>query len=113
MQNKHEKAERAKIFLPFDSLKGFRECLQSKERVIANRKQLSQDTIAYLNRILYDVVPGELIKVIYYDVDAYIVLEGMVVRLDSDQQMIQIVDKVISMKDIIEIHRTNDMNLLE
>ena len=51
MQNE-QKAERAKQFLPFDSLKGFRDCLKQKERVIVARKQLSQDDCEVLNQNL-------------------------------------------------------------
>lgn len=38
MQNKADKAMRAKQFLPFESLKGFHEYLKSKERIVVEKK---------------------------------------------------------------------------
>ena len=43
MQNKQNHTSRAKLFLPFDSLKGFRDYLKCKERVVVDKKQLSSD----------------------------------------------------------------------
>lgn len=34
---------RAKIFAPFDALKGFREALRAKERVIVPKRELAED----------------------------------------------------------------------
>ena len=35
------KLERAKIFLPFDALKGFQEALREKEKILVDKKILS------------------------------------------------------------------------
>ena len=44
MNNEHsgmDRANRAKQFMPFDALKGFREALAEKERVTVPKKELS------------------------------------------------------------------------
>lgn len=103
MQNK-EHAERAKIFLPFDSLKGFRECLKSKERIVVERKELSEDACEELNRKLQQVKKGSMIKIVYYDQGEYVRLKGMVSRIDVDYlHILQIVDKVVHIRDIVEM----------
>lgn len=37
------KADRAKIFMPFDAVKGFREALAEKERIIVPKTELSEE----------------------------------------------------------------------
>jgi len=103
MQNE-QKAERAKQFLPFDSLKGFRDCLKQKERVIVARKQLSQDDCEVLNQNLNRIALGDMVRVVYYDIDNYIEVHGMVSKIDIEyQKYIQVVDQRIALKDIIEL----------
>lgn len=109
MQNKEEKAERAKLFLPFDSLKGFREYLKKKERVVVEQKQLSNDALEQLDRSLQQIIAGRIIKVVYYDEEEYVELVGMVVKIDTEYtKTIQIVDKTIQIKNIIEIQGITD-----
>lgn len=43
------RASRAQIFQSFDALKGFREILKEKERVIVPKKILSEDNLAELD----------------------------------------------------------------
>ena len=65
MQNEQNHANRAKLFLPFDSLKGFRDYLKCKERVVVDRKQLSSDACEELNRKLQKIQKGQMVKIIY------------------------------------------------
>ncbi|MBQ7371336.1 MAG: hypothetical protein IJW67_05560 [Blautia sp.] len=44
---------RAKIFAPFAALKGFEECIGSKEILYTGRRQLSEEEQSALNRKLY------------------------------------------------------------
>ena len=104
MQNKADKAMRAKQFLPFESLKGFHEYLKSKERIVVERKQLSNDEYEELNRKILQVKKGMLIKVIYYEGKQAIEVEGMVTKIDLEfTKTIRIVDNNILVKDIVEI----------
>ena len=58
--------ERAKIFAPFDALKGFREMLSEAEIVHEQRRELSVDQIEYLSSIINTLEFGMLIEVTYY-----------------------------------------------
>ena len=112
MQNEQNHANRAKLFLPFDSLKGFRDYLKCKERVVVDRKQLSSDACEELNRKLQKIQKGQMVKIIYYDQQDYVELEEMVSRFDPEYlHIIQIVDKVIHIRDIIEIDTEDLKNL--
>ncbi|MEG0275612.1 MAG: hypothetical protein RR630_01140 [Coprobacillus sp.] len=108
MQNKQDKSERAKIFLSFDALKGFREYLKCKERIVVDKKLLSQDRCYELDWQIHQVEVGKMIKIVYYDKEEYVSKEGMVTKLDLELGKIRIVDQVINVKDIIEIQGEND-----
>lgn len=57
MQNR-KKADRAKIFIPFESLKGFKDYLKEKERVVVERKLLLEDVCEELDRKLHSLKKG-------------------------------------------------------
>lgn len=40
---KMDRANRAKQFMPFDALKGFREALEEKERIVEPKRELSEE----------------------------------------------------------------------
>lgn len=103
MQDK--RAERAKIFLSFDSLKGFSQMIKQKQRIVVERKELSLDSCDLLNYKVHQIKPGKMIKVIYYNQNEYVALEGMVAKVDlENRKSITIVNKEILFKDIVEIN---------
>lgn len=105
MPNKSVKLERAALFCPFDALKGLQELLRKKERIVVSKKQLSEDDCALLNFKIQQVHPGMIIRIVYYDKEDYISLEGMVSKIDLEfTKAIWIVQKRIEIKTIIEIH---------
>ena len=58
--------ERAKIFAPFDALKGFREMLATEELIHEDRKELSEDQINLINDTINQLEFGMMIEVVYY-----------------------------------------------
>ncbi len=103
MQNK-DTSKRAAQFLSFDALKGFREQLKKKERIVVNRKILMEDSLIELNTRIHEVRSGMMVQIIYYDIDEYVQLEGLVAKIDLEyKKSIQIVNKVILLKDISSI----------
>ena len=66
-KSKMSVSERAKIFAPFDALKGFREMLKEEERVKEVKKELSQDMIDDLDNVINSLKLGMMIEVIFYD----------------------------------------------
>ena len=104
MQNKNQKADRAKLFQPFDSLKGFSSYIRNKEKIIIDRKELSPDDCDELNWKIHQIKTGMMVEIIYYDKNKYIKLEGMVAKLDLEQsKTITIVNKTIQLTDIVKI----------
>ena len=72
------RASRAQIFQSFDALKGFREILKEKERVIVPKKILSEDDLAELDYKVHQIKVGMMVKVTYYDSGQYVQIEGKV-----------------------------------
>ena len=102
MRNEH--APRAKLFQSFDSLKGFKEYLKVKERVLVQRKELSEDDYIELDKTIRQVMCGMMLRVVYYDHGEYVQKEGLVAKLDVNiRRIIQIVDETIPLDSIIEI----------
>lgn len=97
------RASRAQIFQSFDALKGFREILKEKERVIVPKKILSEDDLAELDYKVHQIKVGMTVKVTYYDKGQYVQIEGIVSKLNLDTKMIQIVKIKISLNTITEI----------
>ena len=95
---------RAKLFLSFDSLKGYKEMVKKKERIIVKRPELSEDSYYELDWKIHQIKVGELIKIIYFDRFEFISLEGMVTAIDlENKKQIKIVDKVIAIDNIMKI----------
>ncbi len=97
------RASRAQIFQSFDALKGFREILKEKERVIVPKKILSEDDLAELDYMVHQIKVGMMIQVTYYDNNQYVQIEGIVSKLNLDTKMIQIVKTKLDLTNIINI----------
>ena len=99
----NKKADRARQFLPFDALKGYKEAIKEKQIKIVNKKDLSEDDAKMLDYKLNQVQVGMMIKVIYYLENNYVSLEGMVSKIDKENNVLMIVKNKINIKDIISI----------
>ena len=97
--------ERAKIFAPFDALKGFREMLAVEELIKEPKKELSEDLINHLSNIINSLEVGMLIKVTYYvnEEECYKKMLGSFAKLDRVNRVITIVKTKINIEDIINI----------
>ena len=97
------KLERAKIFLPFDALKGFQEALREKEKILVDKKILSQEEKEKIANKLIQLKKGMIIKIVYFENHEYIELEGMISKIDLVYQKLKIVTKEIQFTDILDI----------
>lgn len=97
--------ERAKIFAPFDALKGFREMLAEEEIIHEDRKELSEDQIERLSQTINSLKFGMMIEVIYYvNSDAcYKKMIGIFTKLDSVYKKITVIKTKINIADIFDI----------
>lgn len=62
--------QRAAIFRPFNSLKGYQELLQEKEKIIVPERILSEDDLEILNRKIHCVQKGMMITIEYRENNA-------------------------------------------
>ena len=99
------RSRRAKQFMPFDALRGLREAIAAKERVIEPRRYLSEDAIAEINDTLVSLSKGEIITIVYYGMyeQAYKQLTGPVTRIDSYWNSIQLGGISIDFSEIYDI----------
>ena len=97
--------ERAKIFAPFDALKGFREMLAEEEIIKEAKKEPSEDLIIYLSDIINSLEMGMLIEVKHYVLkdECYKKTIGIFTKIDKVYKKITIVKTKINIEDIIDI----------
>ncbi|MDO4467641.1 MAG: YolD-like family protein [Bacillota bacterium] len=95
---------RAKLFIPFDALKGFREILSEKEKIVVEKRILSEDDLEELNRTIHTLEKGMIVEITYYDGKDYIYLEGVLSKIDLEySKYIQIVKQKIPLECIVNI----------
>ena len=97
------KADRARQFLPFDALKGYKEAIMSKRKVVLTKKELSEDEAENLSYKFNQIQVGMMVKIIYFENNEYISMEGMIAKLDLDDKYIQIVKTKIKIDSIVNI----------
>ena len=95
--------DRAKQFLPFDALKGFREALKEKEKNIELKKDLFDTEIDKLNEIIKKLRKDMLVKISYYYSIEYIEIVGKIKMIDIINKKINILNSVINFDDIVSI----------
>ena len=98
-----DRIQRAHIFSAFDALKGFREMLKEKERVVVSKRMLSEDDLEVLNQKVHAIEKGMMITLIYFDNGDYVQRTGRVVKVNFDEQYIQIIKSKIPFKSIVDI----------
>lgn len=95
--------ERAKQFMPFDALKGFKEALKDKEKIIVDKIDLCEDAIIEINNILINLKVGDIVKVVYFKQNEYIEVTGMISKIKND--FFVIVKEKIMYNNIYRIER--------
>ena len=103
MAAKMKISDRARQFLPFDSLRGFYALVKLQEKEIMPKKELSDDELERLDLLFKEVKKSSMIKVKYYYLDGYIEQTGLVAELDTIYRTITIVTTKINLDDIIEV----------
>lgn len=103
--NGQPRASRAAQFMPFAALTGYYELARQQERVPEPRHELTEEEALELSRTITQVKRGDIIRVTYYDWDAYRTVSGMVARVDTTLRRLQVVKTVIPFDDIRSITR--------
>ena len=102
MQNKN--VDRAKQFLPFEALKGFKEAIRMIENKGDTKKELSEDNKNDINNILKKLDKGNKVKVKYYYLTEYIEVISNFLKIDEINKVLYLKDTKINIEDIISIN---------
>lgn len=99
------RSRRAKVFQPFDALVGLREAIAAKERVTEPKRELTEDSIAEINKTLMELQKGQIITVVYYgDYEQnYLQLTGPVTKVDPYWSSLQIGNTILNFPEIYQI----------
>lgn len=99
------RSRRAKQFMPFDALRGLKEAIAAKERVIEPRRYPSEDAIAEINEKLLGLHKGQIVTVVYYGIyeQIYLQLTGPVTKIDPYWHHLQVGNTTIEFPEIDQL----------
>lgn len=100
---KMSQEDRAKQFMPFSALRGYEEALRRKEKMIAERRVLSEDAREELDSVLQQMEKGMSIKVQYYAAGEYVEKSGILSKIDLWERKLWMEDTKIDFDDIYDI----------
>ena len=103
----NDKTDRARQFMPFASLKGYYDMVREKEKIISEKRELSEYKAEILSNKLLRVKKGMVVRAVYYHIDGYVKAEGMVSNIDFDFRTITIIKTKIPFDDIYDISVEN------
>lgn len=99
-----DRTDRAKQFIPFDALKGFREALLEKERILTEKSDLSEDMTDNINRTLQQLSEGMTVCVVYFHDGEYQKRTGPVSSFDKTGRTFTIERTSIAFDDIYDLY---------
>ena len=94
---------RAKQFMPFDALKGYKEAIKEKQKIVVRKKELSDDELELLTIKINHFKKNMIVKIVSFLNNEYILVNGMVSAIDFSNKTITIVKQKLNFSDIIEI----------
>ena len=98
---------RAKQFMPFDSLKGLQQALRQKEIEYEEKKELSEESNKELQNEFNKIEVGDKIQVKYYKHNKYNTIKQKVVKIDYIKRKIELSNcEKISLDDIVKIKKS-------
>ena len=95
--------ERAKQFLPFDALKGFKEALKEKENEYVEKIELAQEQIEEISDKLKIIETNTEVEIVHYFNRQYFKTKGIVKKIDIIKKQITIDETKINFIDIFKI----------
>lgn len=100
---KMDVSNRAKQFAPFAALKGFEEAIRAKETVYIPKAELTQESVEEINEKLCMMHEKDVVSIIFYNLESYQKVTGMVSRIDAKNQYLKVVETKIPFKHIVRI----------
>lgn len=110
MQNKKDRTERAKQFMPFAALKGFEDLVNEQTRSPEKRRELCEEDIQLISEKLAEIEKNDLIEITYYKIDGYTIKRGAVSEINFLRHYVTVVKEKIFFEDItkVDIIRRHD-----
>jgi len=102
-RRKMDRGSRAKQFMPFDALKGFREAVAEKERILVPKRDLSEEKKEELDWKLRQIQNEDIITLEYFQNREYVQVTGMVTRMDDVGRTLEIANRRIAYTDISDL----------
>ena len=96
-------SDRAKQFLPFDALNGFQLALREKEKIIVDKKELSEEMKEELSKKLNSLEIGDKVKIVHYKNKQYKIDVGTFNQINRIQRFIVVENNKISIDNILKI----------
>ena len=95
--------DRAKIFLPFNGLRGYYDLILKVDKIIEPKRELTEDELNNLSNVFNKLKRKMIVTIKYYNVDGYESISGMISRISAENRIIRIVKTDISLDDIKDI----------
>lgn len=111
---KMDRINRAKQFMPFDDLKGFREALAEKEKIIVPKRELSEEQKEELDYKIHQIRKMDIITAEYFLNGEYVKKTGVVTDVNETGRTLKIVNTKIPFNDISDLQGDifiNHMNI--
>lgn len=102
-------SERAKLFMPFDAMKGLTEALREREErhLRVEKRELSEEAAARLSANIGKVKRGDAVWVEYYRAFYEVTLQGTVSKIDTVYRYLVIGDERIYFDDLYKLKIIN------
>lgn len=97
--------DRARQFMPFDGLRGFKEEIKKRERIVILKKDLGEEREELLNYMIHNIKKGDMIEVVYYDKNRYVSKTGILSKIDFNSKFLVIVKTKIEFSNIFDIKK--------
>ncbi len=89
--------------MPFAALRGYYELIRERERIVQPKHELTEEEALALSGKLSRVQRRTMVRITYYDGDAYATSCGMVSDIDVASRTITVVRTRIRFDDILDI----------
>ncbi len=97
--------DRARQFMPFAALRGYYDLVRMQERRVEPRHELTEEEARELSTRVVCLRKGDMVRVVYYNVDAYEELTGVLTGVDTTFRTLTVVRRKIAFDDIRSIEQ--------
>ncbi len=98
-----DRAERARIFMPFASLKGYYDLILAQEQGREVKRELGDEAAEMSSIKLNKLHKGSSVRIKYYETGSYLIHKGLVSRIDYSYKYLIVNEAKIWFDDIEEI----------